>query len=332
MTAERDAPMKNQEHLSPQTIFQPSAGPDLSSDVRHYFIVCYHRGGSRHLQFSRSLQALGETGVEATVRFCESSEHARELARTFDHDRYDAILAAGGDGIVNDVVAGLLQREGSELPPMGVLPIGTGNQFAQEVGFRGKNLASLPRQLHALEPHKVHIGKVASGDIFTLIAVIGFGPQMMEKVSHQLKKRLGNAAYVIAGVLALLTYKSRRYKVSVLGNDYHAYTVLVVNACLSSGPMPLMPGTSLLEPSLHLGLVERPGRLFIGKLLWNFVRGKLHECPGFRTIECTSCTIVGDDNETKSDSLMTDGDITGHLPATFSIHPRSISVLGFPDT
>eukprot|EP00439_Symbiodinium_sp_Y106_P090076 s1_g2612.t1 len=309
----------------------PPSDADASLDVRRYFIVCHHRGGSRHRQFSRSLQALGETGVEATVRYCTSSAHARELAREFDHNRYDAIIAAGGDGIVNDVVAGLLQRDGPELPPMGVLPIGTGNQFAQEAGFRGKRLSELPHQLHALKPHNVHIGKVASGEIFTLIAVVGFGPQMMEKVSDHLKRRLGIAAYVIAGVLALLTYKSRRYKVTVAGEDYHAYTVLVVNACLSSGPIPLIPGTSLLDPSLRLGLVERPGRLFLAKLLWKFVCGRLHECPGFRIIECTSCEVTGDGDGTKSDPLMTDGDVTGRLPAVFSVHPQSISVLGFPD-
>lgn len=309
----------------------PVDASEKSPSARRYFVICFHRGGSRHKQFSQALQDLCRNGVEATVAYCSSSAHARRLARNVDASAYDAVLAAGGDGVVNDVVTGLLQRPDDRSLPFGVLPVGTGNGFAQEIGFRGKSLSTLPARLSTLNAHPIYVGGVSAKDLFTLVAVVGFGPQMIEKVSDRLKKLIGNGAYVVAAILALLTYKSRRYKVEVNGESHQAYTVLIINACRSEGPIPLVKGASLRDPRLHVCLIQQPGKLFVGKLLWNLVLGKLADCDGFHTIDCTSCRISGIDVDNSDEAVMTDGDITGKLPAEFSIQERSLSVLGFPD-
>ncbi len=323
--------MKNTDHLSDRVTDLVAESAGRRTELRRYFVICYHRGGSRHKQFSRAIQSLCESGAEVTIRYCDSGVHARQLARTADVSGYDAILAAGGDGLVNDVVTGLAQRKGEAIPLFGVLPVGTGNAFAQELGFRGRALASLPKQLVSLRPRKIYFGRVSGAKIFTLISVVGFGPQMMEKLSDRLKKHIGNGAYVLAALVTLLTYKSHRYRVELNGEHYSAYTVLVVNACLSDGPIPLVRGASLREPKLHVCLVERPGRLFLTRLLWSLVRGKLSSCDGFRIVECTNCRISGSEAANSADPVMIDGDNLASLPAEFSIEETPLMVLGFPE-
>ena len=91
------------------------------------------RGGKRIEAIRRGLAARG---IDATLLLTAEPRHAVSLAREAAHDGVDLVVAAGGDGTVHETASGLLQAlaEGADDVALGVLPVGTGNDFAKLVG------------------------------------------------------------------------------------------------------------------------------------------------------------------------------------------------------
>jgi diacylglycerol kinase family enzyme len=83
--------------------------------------------------------------------------HATELARQAALDGYDMVVALGGDGTVHEVVNGLMQVPEEKRPILGVVPLGSGNDFAHAVGVPDKADHALAHALHG-EPSKVDVG------------------------------------------------------------------------------------------------------------------------------------------------------------------------------
>lgn len=138
------------------------------------------------------------------------------LASKAVDEQYDVILAAGGDGTVNQVVNGMLRgrEDYADLPTVGIIPIGTGNDFA-----RGLKLKADVRQLLALltgfEPQKIDVGRVnfttASGlqkfQYFVNVADIGMGPEVVRRVMGS-DRLFGSAfAYYMSILKTFITYK-----------------------------------------------------------------------------------------------------------------------------
>src|SRR5208283_3236349 len=157
---------------------------------------------------------LGRKGgalIGRAVRILEADGHrvaccpttgprtAGALAREQIERGADLILAAGGDGTLNEVAEGMAHSQ----VPLGVLPAGTANVLAMEMKLGGDFLAAA-RRLGECRPHRISIGQVSSegGAVsrhFLLMAGIGLDAQIVYRVSAPLKARIGKLAYWIAG-------------------------------------------------------------------------------------------------------------------------------------
>jgi len=153
---------------------------------------------------------------------------ARRLAEACDASRYSVIAVAGGDGTINEVVNGL-SRRGEGAPPLAIVPLGTANVLAYELGldFRA---AALAQTIMSGRTVLVHPGE-ASGDgdprCFSLMAGAGFDAKVVAGVSAPLKRRLGKAAYVWRSLIETRRYKPVRYAVEVDGVRYEVASVIV---------------------------------------------------------------------------------------------------------
>ena len=127
-----------------------------------------------------------------------SAEDAMELAAEFAEAGEPIVVAAGGDGTLNAVIQGLA---GSSTA-LGVLPAGTMNVFARELGLP---LNSLKKSLDVLEQE--HIREVdlfeANGHAFVQMAGVGFDAQVIEETTWETKKMFGPMAYLMAAVRVL---------------------------------------------------------------------------------------------------------------------------------
>ncbi|MGI9252694.1 MAG: diacylglycerol/lipid kinase family protein, partial [Thermomicrobiales bacterium] len=145
----------------------------------------------------RALRGACPADVSCAIRYSESPGHATELARTHAKS-CDLIVAAGGDGTVSDVAAGLL---GSHVP-LAILPAGSTNIVAQELGIPA-DLSAAARLIFT--PHGLLRRDIGlCGDrVFLHMAGAGFDAHFFDRSDRELKRRVGWLAYLPAAASAL---------------------------------------------------------------------------------------------------------------------------------
>jgi len=154
-----------------------------------------------------AVQAMRERGVRIDVRVTwEAGDAARCVAGAIDSGA-DTIIAAGGDGTLSEIAAALadLDRPGDALPALGLVPMGTANDFAAAGGLPGEPLPAL--ELVAAQPAlPVDLLRLDAGGAVHWVANLasgGFGTQVTVETPEGMKKLLGGLAYLLTGLARL---------------------------------------------------------------------------------------------------------------------------------
>jgi lipid kinase YegS len=184
--------------------------------------------------------------VRATWEAGDAARFAAEAAAA----GIDRVIAAGGDGTINEVVGGLLQDSGVPPPAVGVVPFGTANDFATGCKIpMGDPLAALLLALEG-EPARIDLGKV-NDRFFVNVASAGFGAEVTVSTPKPMKDRIGGAAYALTGLLTAL--KMRPYSGKVIwkdGEEEGSFIFATIgNGCLAGGGFQVAP-TALLDDGL----------------------------------------------------------------------------------
>lgn len=142
---------------------------------------------------------LGQAGVDWDVAITHRSGEGLEDARRALDEHYDLVCAYGGDGSVAEVAAALAQKD----TPMAILPGGTGNGLADDLGIPA-DLKSASQLIASGEYdlRTVDVGKIGER-LFVLRATMGFEVSVMEAASRELKDRFGWLAYAFASLRTL---------------------------------------------------------------------------------------------------------------------------------
>jgi diacylglycerol kinase (ATP) len=290
------------------------------SPARRLLIIFNPAAGWRRRQrLARVLEALDAQGCTCTLRETDGPGAAERLAGQADPGTVDLVVAAGGDGTVNEVVNGLI---GSPLP-LALIPLGTANVLAAEIGLR-TDPASVAACVALGEPRPISLGS-ANGRRFILMAGAGFDAHVVHQVSVPMKRWLGKGAYVLSTLRQLLVYPFPTYEIQTDHQIWRAASVIVANARHYGGPFVLAPKASLQRDTLQICLFERAGRLAaIGYGLALF-SGRLPKLRSCRVIEARRVEIRG----TPGEPLQGDGDIIGRLDATIEVLPGALRLV-FP--
>ncbi|WP_129139984.1 lipid kinase YegS [Modicisalibacter coralii] len=152
-----------------------------------------------------AVDALRDQGHALDVRVTWEGGDAIRMV----HEAVDAgisrVIAGGGDGTVNEVVTGLMALEASQRPSMGILPLGSANDFANGVGLP---LEAEPALTVALEGHRHRVDVARLGeDCFINMATGGFGAEITTSTPVALKRLLGGGAYSLMGMLKAWRYQ-----------------------------------------------------------------------------------------------------------------------------
>jgi diacylglycerol kinase (ATP) len=219
----------------------------------------------------RLLEFAGELGWEAMVLETTPGLNVEAIGAALARREFHLVLAAGGDGTVAEVMAAAHQRG----LPMGIVPRGTGNIVARELGlpasWRGATRRALER-FPATRP--VDLVRVNDG-YSALAAGIGFDATVMRHTPPALKYWLGRAAYLLAGAWWLPRAPLFECTIRADGEDIQltAVVVLVVNAGML-GAAPFRFGRNIAIDDGWLDIcVYRPrtGRERAG-VLWRILR------------------------------------------------------------
>ena len=262
-------------------------------------------GRRRRALVTQVIHELASIGFEVTVRHTARPSHAEAIARS-EASAFDLIIAAGGDGTVNEVLNGL----GDASLPLAILPIGTANVLAAEAGLPVQP-GTFAAFLAAMPPRPVWLAEI-EGRRFALMATVGFDAAVVGSVSERLKYAMGKGAYLVAACRCWTANRPRRYRLVVDGQEFEAGAAVIAKSRYYGGRFSVAPEARVSCPLLHVALLSGTRRRDILRHVAALARGTLHQQRDVRIIAGHQVTITGEDGA----PVQVDGDIRATVPAT----------------
>ena len=277
-------------------------------------------GQWRKRKLQTTLAALKGLGCAVTLFATQKAGDAQERALTLTAEEFDVVVAAGGDGTINEVANGLANAENA-VPPLAIIPLGTANVLAQEIGLRG-NPRAVARAIANGSRMKVHLGD-ANGRYFLMMAGVGFDAHVVANVDLALKRRAGKIAYVVETLVQGLRYGFPRCRVTIDGKTHDACSVVVCNGRHYGGPFVAAPKASLAEPAFEVCLLEKGGYRHVIRYGVALVMGRLSALPDVQILTGKSLRIEGEAGL----PVQGDGDIIATLPVEIGVAERTLELV-----
>lgn len=282
--------------------------------------------GQKAARFRRCLDAIA---AECVLKETAAAGDARKLAAEAVREGFETVIAAGGDGTLNEVLNGLGDApDGFDRARIGVVPLGTVNVFARDVGLPLQPDAAWAALRQARES-RIDLGCIehnstgaARHDHFIQMAGAGLDARAVELVNWSLKKRIGPFAYVLAGLRALMA-EPAAITISTGSRMFRGQLVLIGNGRLYGGPFRVFPDADMRDGLLEVCVFPRANwgtllRCGPPLLAWK----KLPETAIVRLrVESVELTASG------PTPFEMDGELAGRLPAKFTLKRNALRVL-----
>jgi diacylglycerol kinase (ATP) len=265
----------------------------------------------------RELEKMG-----FSVILCETAQpgHGAAVARDAIESGADLIVVCGGDGTINDVVSGMAHSQ----VPLAVLPGGTANMLARELGIP-LDIAAAARAISRSVPRKVALGKVGQR-YFLSLAGVGFDAGIINKINLKAKKLLGMASYVMEAFRQLVFEPPTPFYVYSEGR-LHQATFACISRSQHYGPIRMVREADLFSDQFYVYCFQSGNPLRYLLYAWTILvagQSKLPDLTGFpsRQIRCERM-----DSGEKPVFLQVDGEFAGQLPCTIEIVPDALTLM-----
>ena len=282
--------------------------------------------GDKARQFQQHLAGLSH---QCALKPTTAAGAGRALAAEAVREGFDTIIAAGGDGTVNEVLNGL-----GDVPDafarvrLGVLPLGTVNVFAKELGLPVDFLNAwrvicagrerridLPTAEHTLD------GKTVRRH-FAQLAGAGLDSRAIELVNWEHKKKIGPLAYVAAGFRALAG-KLPQLTVTNGVDTATGELVLIGNGRFYGGRIAVFPGADLEDGQLEVVVWPRANVVALLQFGWGWLTNQLHRAGNVRRFRGDNIRLTS----SAPHPFELDGENIGPLPVTFTVQRRALRVI-----
>jgi diacylglycerol kinase (ATP) len=215
--------------------------------------------GRRRLhRLRRFVDRLQLQGVPVTVAATGFAGHGRVLAQeAAEAGVFTHVVAAGGDGTIAEVADGL----GNASTILGILPLGTANVLAHELGLPfdpERNAMAIGAGRSTL----IWPGRLTTGGatrLFLQMVGVGFDAQVVHRLSLPFKRRFGKMAYVAQTIAELGRYPFPKLDVTLDGVAHDAYAVVISNGRYYGGRFVMAPDATPAERGFEVSLLDRPG-------------------------------------------------------------------------
>jgi diacylglycerol kinase family enzyme len=267
------------------------------------------------------IDLLSVSGVNVDVVQTRYAGHATVLAGEAVRAGKRMVVAAGGDGTIAEVTAGL---NGSGVP-LGIIPLGSANVLAHELSLPFAP-ACVARALAFGRTRPLWPGIATSGAtsrLFVQMLGVGLDAQVVHRLPAGLKRALGRSAYVVQTLREMLRYPYEPIRVRIDGREEEAGSVVVTKGTLYAGNFMLAPDARPGEPGFSVALFGRTGPgavLMYGTAL---TLNLLPRAPGMRLMRASHVEVLGGHDL----PAQADGDPAGVSPVTITDAARPISVV-----
>jgi len=259
---------------------------------KHIIILNPIAGKGRAAQRIPEIEGLfKERGIDYEIRVTQGVWHAAELARDSGRGGYGVVVAAGGDGTVNEVINGLMlaHDRGERLPTLGILSVGRGNDFAYGADIPA-GLASCVDVIAARASRPMDVGKVTGGDYpmgryFGNGIGVGFDT-IVGLEAAKLKRVHGFMAYVIGALRTFVMYPEApliRIERDGEALELASHQISIMNGKRMGGTFFMAPDSVNYDGLFDLCMAERLTRREMVGLIARYTKGTQAKNPKIRT-------------------------------------------------
>lgn len=253
-----------------------------------------------------------------TVRLTSGAGDAREIARKALDEDFEAILAAGGDGTVNEVANGVA-GSGTHF---GILPVGTMNVFASELGIPQNNLAAAWSVVEEGYLRELDL-PLANASHFVQLAGIGLDAEVVRLTTPEFKKSLGPVSYLLTLAQVAAVPPPPIVLDPVDSHRREGSFVLIGNGRLYGGPFVLFHNARQDDGLLDVLVFKKQSHWDIVRYFQAIAFGSHTELPDVEYFQTRSMTV----HSSTSVPVELDGELADALPCHFGFSLRKFPVL-----
>ncbi|HXF55004.1 MAG TPA: diacylglycerol kinase family protein [Hyphomicrobiaceae bacterium] len=286
---------------------------------RTRFLIIHNRiaGMRRRWLLRQVCRELATAGAQLSVVPADSLEADRAFAeKAVQSGAWHAVVAAGGDSTVRGVGAGLLDSP----VPLGIIPVGTGNVLAHEIGF-----CSGPRTIaHNLMygPSMPVQGGEANGACFFAMAGAGFDARVLARLDVGWKRRLGKLAYALP-LVGELARRPDTFEAEIDGKTHRCCWLIVAKASRYGGPFRLTRQRTIHGEGFHAVIVRTRSRAALVGVVLALAAGLLEAHPLVNVVRCRQVAI----RPQPALLMQLDGEIAGTTPVEIQPSKRSLQLI-----
>ncbi len=282
--------------------------------------------------YGRSLKKLPEIearlaslGIHSNIKTTTHPGHGSELVAASDLAGFDGVVAAGGDGTLFEVLNGLYQHPKPNRIPLGLLPIGTGNAFARDLGLQPFDWPAAIDILHQGHLRKVDVGHVKAADsdyYFLNVVSMGFAVDASQTAKNL--KFIGNTAYTIGTLWQALKLKAYPLEIELDDREICQDNIFVTisNTQYTGTHFLIAPDAVIDDGLLDVTLLKKLPRHRLLRLFPTIYHGGHVEQPEVFIHKAVNITI----RSPAGMLLGPDGEFKGRTPARISCLHQDLAI------
>jgi len=272
----------------------------------------------------KALNLLKEAGHEVIIVSTLGGEKTSKTVRETNFEGFDGVFAAGGDGTIMEVANGYLQNPAIKKPPFGILPIGTGNAFIRDLGFKTGQIKEVIDSLDANKTKWIDAGIAQNGSApFYFFNIIGVGFTSDVTVTAQKFKWFGNFAYTIGIFYRALNLKTEQTVLEVDGKTFKLDTLFVeVSNTRYTSNFLMAPDAKFDDGLLDITVLKKMNTFQLMKSFPKILTGEHIHLKEVITLQGKDIKI-----STKNlKAVSPDGELKGHTPINIGVKHKAIEV------
>ncbi|MBX3119369.1 MAG: diacylglycerol kinase family lipid kinase [Fimbriimonadaceae bacterium] len=243
---------------------------------------------------------------------------AFELAQSAIRQGYQRVIAVGGDGTLHEVANALVGAQ----TVLGLIPAGTGNDFARSAGIRG-SLKELVEVAVSGEVKLIDVGKV-NDRYFLNVAGCGFDAVVADRINKGYRYLRGTSAYVAAVLRTLAQYKAAQLTITTDTDTLQLNAMLcaVANARFYGGGMMISPEAEMDDGLFDISVVKEIGKIGFLRAFPSVFKGTHVKHSKYVGLRAKRVKIESE----KALPVLVDGELLGTTPVEFKIVPQALRI------
>lgn len=282
--------------------------------------------GNKAFRSIKKIEELLKKKAPVKTFLTEKKGDAEAFARQISSE---LIIVVGGDGTFNEVINGLLSSDKNKIP-LALIPLGTTNVLAKEIGIPEDIEGAIEVALTNI-PKTISLGRIVSTRnsslptirYFSLMAGIGFDGEVVFRVSDRIKKISGKGAYILSGIKTIMQYNPPLIEIKTSERTFTGYTAVIGNARFYGGYFHVTPKANIRDPLLDLCLFRGKRRKDILRFVTDIIRGKHLNSKDVFYEKFSELEILSKETV----HVQIDGDYFGTLPVKIGVVKDAVSII-----